>query len=154
GERCTVVFAGAGFAAQDPDRFEMSPARAEDMHQLLGQALGPDRPPCRGVVHLWNLDAPAPEGLSADDLDAAEPRGRLSVAHLGRACNAAAGTPRLWLVTRGAQVVSGPGGPVALAQAPAWGLGRVLTHEVPQFRPKLVDLGHAAGAAETQALFE
>ena len=31
----------------------------------------PDRLPCRGVVHLWNLDAPPPDGLSTAALRSA-----------------------------------------------------------------------------------
>ena len=48
--------------------------------------------------------------------------------------------PRLWLVTRGAQPVQHPGGEIALAQAPLWGLGRVIALERPELRATLVDL--------------
>jgi NAD(P)-dependent dehydrogenase (short-subunit alcohol dehydrogenase family)/acyl carrier protein len=59
--------------------------------------------------------------------------------------------PRLTLVTRGAQAVA-PGEAVAVAQGPAWGLGRVLQAEHPELRPKLIDLGLEGGADEVDAL--
>lgn len=63
-----------------------------------------------------------------------------ALAELGKA-------PRLWLVTRGVQAPEGaPGDGAALAQAPLWGVGRVLANELPALRPRLVDLG--AGSAE------
>ena len=51
-----------------------------------------------------------------------------------------AARPRLWLVTQGVQAVSA-GQPVpGLAQAPLWGLGRVLALEHPELWAGLVDL--------------
>ena len=47
---------------------------------------------------------------------------------------------RLWLVTRGAQAVNGDDGGIAVAQAPAWGLGRVVALEHPMVWGGLVDL--------------
>jgi polyketide synthase 12/myxalamid-type polyketide synthase MxaB len=53
-------------------------------------------------------------------------------------------TSRLFLVTRGAQSVAGEAPDPA--QAPLWGLGRVIALEHPELRCKLVDLDPAASA--------
>ena len=47
---------------------------------------------------------------------------------------------RLWLVTQGAQPCGDMSGSLALAQAPVWGLGRVIDLEQPENRGGLVDL--------------
>jgi hypothetical protein len=53
--------------------------------------------------------------------------------------------PRLFIVTRGAQLPDAPG----FAQAPLWGLGRVIALEHPDLRCTLIDLG---GASDLDAL--
>ena len=60
---------------------------------------------------------------------------------------------RLFLVTRGAQSVLDRPEPVAIAQAPVIGLGRVIAGEYPRLRCKLVDLDPAAGGGGIDSLF-
>src|SRR6202043_2751031 len=122
------VFPGSGWD-QAGDRVRIHPGRAADMQQLLEMVLGEGQPPCRGVIHLWNLDAPGPEELTSESLDAAQEPGCLSIVHLVQAWNGFGMPPRLWLVTRGAQVIGSETGTVALAQSPVWGLGRVVMNE-------------------------
>ncbi|MBI4614801.1 MAG: SDR family NAD(P)-dependent oxidoreductase [Planctomycetes bacterium] len=64
-----------------------------------------------------------------------------------RSIQAACGTspPRVTIVTRGAQPVRAV--PLALAQSPLWGFGRVVALEHPELRPRLVDLDPAPGGA-------
>jgi acyl transferase domain-containing protein/aryl carrier-like protein len=68
--------------------------------------------------------------------------------HLVQTLGTAASGARLWIVTRGAQAVLGTG--PDLAQAPLWGLARVLALEHPELRPVRIDLDPAA--SETEAL--
>src|SRR5690606_32452489 len=67
------------------------------------------------------------------------------VQELGRAGVAA---PGLWVVTRGAQPVGGEASGLALAQAPLWGLAKVIRAEHPELRCVSVDLDPAATAVE------
>ena len=63
----------------------------------------------------------------------------------------AGATPRVWLVTKGAQPIADRSEPIAVAQAPIWGLGRVIALEHPELWGGLVDLDPAetvAAAAE------
>jgi NADPH:quinone reductase-like Zn-dependent oxidoreductase len=96
------------------------------------------RAPWCGVVYLGSCAAPAAEVAPA----AAAEQGCASVLALVQALARAAGreTPRLWLVTRGAQAVPPAAAPLALAQAPLWGLGRVIAHEHPELRCTRIDL--------------
>src|SRR5262249_18802638 len=111
------------------------------------QALvGADQPPCRGIVHLWNLNAPSADALSADVLNLAQEAGLLSVIRLVQAWDRVAPdrSVPLFLVTRGAQSVGERPRASAVVQAPAIGLGRVIAGEYPRLRCKLVDLDPAA----------
>ena len=59
-------------------------------------------------------------------------------------------TPRLWIVTRGAQQVE-PGEPVTLAQTGLRGVTRVLVFEHPELKPTIVDID-AEGTGPATAL--
>jgi NADPH:quinone reductase-like Zn-dependent oxidoreductase len=66
--------------------------------------------------------------------------------------------PRLWLVTRRSQdagdATADAVEPVAVAQAPLWGLGKVVSIELPELRCTKVDLDSAGGSEEVRALFQ
>jgi acyl transferase domain-containing protein/aryl carrier-like protein len=141
GDACTTVHVGSTFEDCGQGHYRINPGRPEDVLRLMA-VVGSNQLPCRGVVHLWNLDAPPADGLSAAALRAAEAPGLLSVVWLVQAWDHVAPdqSARLFLVTRGAQSVADQPEPVAIAQAPAIGLGRVIAGEYPRLRCKLVDL--------------
>ncbi len=60
--------------------------------------------------------------------------------------------PRLYLVTQGAQVIGGEAGPVSIAGAPLWGLGRVIAYEHPELACKRIDVDPAAGVESIRGL--
>ncbi|HTU20951.1 MAG TPA: type I polyketide synthase [Gemmataceae bacterium] len=156
GATCTLVFAGTAFARRGEDRYEIDPSRGEDMTQLMQAVLAPGRPPCRGIVHLWNLDSPSADALGVADLEAAQEAGLFSVLYLVQAwekTSSAAETP-LVLVTRGAQSVGDKPMSVAVAQSPAIGLGRVIANECSRLRGKTVDLDPADKTGGIASLFD
>ncbi len=61
------------------------------------------------------------------------------------------GSPRLWIVTRGAQPVLASD-PINVSHAPVWGLGRTIGFELPDLKCTLVDLDPALGADRAAAL--
>lgn len=82
------------------------------------------------VVHLWSLDIDVDEATSADVLQASQEIGVLSVMGLMQALSAELPqVPKVWLATRGAQAVGADGHRPNVAQAPLWGLGRVIGHQ-------------------------
>jgi len=93
-----------------------------------------------GVVHLGSLaaerDPATAERLLSDTAHVSR-----NVLYLVQALAGAGGAqpPRLTLVTRGAQAV-GDGAPVSVAQAPLWGLARVVALEHPELRCRCLDL--------------
>ncbi|MFZ0718964.1 SDR family NAD(P)-dependent oxidoreductase [Mycobacterium sp.] len=128
-QTCVVVEPGVDFAPMGPDRYRLDPAQPQHFRRLLDDL----HAPLRGVVHLWSL---------MDSLESARLIGPTSVLHLVQAVTAAqqSDSPRLWLVTRGAQPVEADPDVVSIAQAPLWGMGRSIDHEHPELRCSRVDL--------------
>lgn len=117
------------------------------IEDLVAAELGAERSTLRGVVNLWGSE-PAATLVLPELADVAQPSGCHAVLALVRhlvAATSAIGTPRLWLVTRGAQPVLASEW-VAVAQAPLWGLGKSIAFELPQFQCTLVDLDPGLGA--------
>ena len=139
GDRSILVAAGASYAETDSSHYRIHPERAEDLRRVLEAAQAADQPGSLGVVHLWSLDA-AETTLAA--LDAAQILGCGSVLLLVQelARTDAHDPPRLWVATQGAHAVGEPSHSLSVAQAPVWGLGRVVAQEHPTFWRGLVDL--------------
>ena len=150
GERCVVVTVGESYEAGEAGQFRINPACRADFEQLFEAVLEAQQRPCRGVVHLWSLEAVEPEEATVDSLAAAQLLGCGSVLHLLQALvgSAGSGAPALWLVTRGAQPVGAAAMPLEVVQTPLWGLGRVIALEHPDLWGGLVDLDAQSTAME------
>jgi 1-acyl-sn-glycerol-3-phosphate acyltransferase len=98
-----------------------------------------------GVLHCRSLDVPAADAAtSATSIMHAQAHTCGTLVQLVQACQAAGHLPsRVVLVTSGAQPLSPTGGVVSVAQAPLWGLGRVLLLEQPATAPLLIDCSPA-----------
>ena len=153
GETCVFISPGETYQCLELGRYQLHPAQPEEFQQLLTSAFGDDQPPCRGIVHLWGLEPTLEEATSAS-LETTQTLGCFSVLHLVQALVKTGQTalPRLWLVTRGVQAVGADIAPVSVAQAPLWGLGRVIANEHPELRCTLVDLNSARQPEEVRAL--
>ena len=163
GERCVVVHAGDTYERTADLRVRLRPCHEEDLQRLLAETMPAGSPPCRGVIHLWSLDVPALGEDAGDVLDRAQDLGCGSVLTLLHKLvrTGWAASPQLWLVTRGAQAVGkeppvadAPGSPVAVAQSPLWGMGRVLAVEHPEFHCVRIDLDPKKDPAEVAALVD
>ncbi|WP_437759716.1 non-ribosomal peptide synthase/polyketide synthase [Sorangium sp. So ce1389] len=142
GQRPILVARGADGALLGDELCRIDPTRADAMQELIAFALSADRPACRGILHLWSLDARTNAEATAAELEAAQAMSCTSVVHLLQALGAQElrEPPRLWLVTQGAQGAGDHAAPRELAQAPLWGLGRTVRHEYPSLASRLVDL--------------
>ena len=155
GESCVLVFPGEAYERSPASHWRIDPTSPTAFQRLLTDTLRPDCPPWRGVVHLWSLEAAPPEETTGASLQAAQRLGCGSVLHLVQALAAMGSSPRprLWLVTRGAQPVGSEPGPLAVAQAPLWGLGRTIVLEYPDLRCTRIDLAPSSEEDDTHALF-
>jgi myxalamid-type polyketide synthase MxaE and MxaD len=146
---CLVVQRGEE-AVLDAADCRVRPGNAEDLLRLVAWADETLAAPWRGVVHAWGIDTPAADETSPAFLEPVE-HGCWSATLLVQALARGEGSrPRLFLVTRGAQAVGD--GTVAVTQAALWGLGRVVAHEHPELRCRLVDLPPEGAAADAELL--
>jgi acyl transferase domain-containing protein/acyl carrier protein len=107
--------------------------------------------PLRGIVHLTSLDAADFARTDPAALTEARRLGCESVlALLQRIVDPSA--PRLWLITAGAQAAEPSEKPLAVAQAPLWGLARTIAHERVDLRATCVDLPADPGSTDVSAL--
>ncbi len=118
------------------------PDDPEHVDALIRNVLDARDVSCRGVIHLWSIGRPSPAESNATTLGAAQTFGCGSALCVLQAMARREGqrSPRLWLVTQGAQSVNAVGAPVAVEQASLWGWGRVAAHEHPALWGGLVDL--------------
>jgi acyl transferase domain-containing protein/thioesterase domain-containing protein/acyl carrier protein len=136
--------------ARHPANARLNPLDEQHYQQLLDAAFHSRNQPCRGVVHLWSLDIPS-ESTVSDELqgfessNSSETLGCGSVLQLIRALSRAefSKQPHMWLITAGAQSVTSdslPPSPISHEQSPLVGFARVAAMELPDLRPRLVDL--------------
>jgi acyl transferase domain-containing protein/acyl carrier protein len=153
GQRSILVSPGESFEHKDGAHFRIRPEQPEDLRRLFEAALGCDQPVCGGIIHLWSLDDPRPRETTVASLNAAQTLGCGSVLLLVQelARTESRELPRLWLVTRGAQAAGEEPAPLAIAQSPLWGLGRVIAQEHPTLWGGLVDLEPTASLGDAAA---
>lgn len=144
GSSVVVALAGDSFVELSKACWQVNPARLEDYSQLMN--VSAQGQPLRGVVHLWSLD------VGSDDLALAQPLSYGSTLNLVKALAAGGESPRLWLVTRGAQSVGVSDDTLAPAQAMLWGLGKVIALEHPELGCTRLDLDPAGDMVDAQAL--
>jgi natural product biosynthesis luciferase-like monooxygenase protein len=142
---------GQAFAATGRGRFRVNPLSPADFATLLAQL--PAAP--RGAVHLWSLDVARRAPLTVDTVRAGLHAGVASLLHLAQAFDRAGAPGRIWLVTRGALgEVAGDATACAPAQAPAWGLGRVLALEHSEIWGGALDLDFVPSEDEAERLVD
>lgn len=105
----------------------------------------------RGIVHLWSLDA-SPDG--DDPLRWPAHDAVLSVVHLAAELENRGIAAPTFLVTDGAQPITGGVSEAGLLQSSLLGIGRVLHHELMGLQARLVDLDPHDRYGSTDLLFD
>ena len=157
GQTCVTVQSGKFFEQLSNGRFQINASQPEDFARLVRVALHPDRPPCRAVVYLWALGAAGPQVATVAALEADQEAVCGGALHLVQALAAAeiSQARALWIATRQAQPVGIGPVPLAVAQTPLWGLGRVIASERPEIWGGLVDLDGSCNPSDSASrLFE
>ena len=120
--------------------------------ELIEQQLAEAGASFYGIIHLWSLSIPPQSSDAAEALNTMPLLGCNSVLYLVQAlAKRFAGSPRLWLVTRGAQSVQS-GDAVAVEQSALWGLGKVISFELPELKCVRIDLDPQQSDAESASL--
>jgi acyl transferase domain-containing protein len=169
GHRCILVYAGDAYQSNEAGTWSINPSNSADFDRLFHEALLTcdaeggtlreplrgtlrDHHPLQGVIHLWSLEAGLADELTIPSLEQAQALGVGSVLHLLQALvkHKESASPQLWLVTRNAVPV-GSSLP-AVAQAPMWGLGKVVALEHPELWGGMLDLAPEATEDEATKL--
>ncbi|MFN6534742.1 MAG: type I polyketide synthase [Nostoc sp. EkiNYC01] len=131
GKVCILVSVGEIYQQIGESQFQIDPSQPQHFHQLL-QDIGSENAPLHGIIHLWSLR----ETQQTNYLTSCGSTIYLLQA-LSKLSNCQA---KLWLFTQGSQPVVDELTINALAQAPLWGLGRVIAIEYPGIWGGLVDI--------------
>ena len=159
GQSCLLVYPGEFYQCLGTRIWCLNPSRPGDYERLF-QEVASSELSLKGVVHLWSLETTQPEQLTIPALEQAQTWGCGSVLHLVQALvkpfpsgakERGATSPRLWLVTRGAMPVGSTLPQVA--QAPLWGLGKVVALEHPELWGGMLDLAPESAKDEAAALW-
>ncbi|MCL4267593.1 MAG: SDR family oxidoreductase [Anaerolineae bacterium] len=153
GHVCTLVLPGERYAQTEAQTFTAVPADAGHFQQLLQEVSTVDMP-LHGVIHLWSLDdVIGGESLTCASLTETMQQGCGTLLPLVQTAVTLPTPPRFWLVTRGAQPVMKD--LVSIAQAPLWGMGRVVALEHPEAWGGMIDLDpNPPGDEATQIVAE
>ena len=146
GGRCVQVLPGHDFANLSDDTWTVRPASPEDFRRLVAAISASLPGPLRGAHHMWSLDVAPLDGEGEAPLEAGEEdsRGIGSVLHLVQALasSPSASGCALWLVSRGAEVITGdePADALRPRAAGLRGLASVIALEHPELNVRHVDL--------------
>lgn len=152
GEKCILVFTGPEFQKSNKGNWYIQPSNAADFARLFQEALKDINLPLR-VIYLWSIDTEITSNFTNTFWQQAHNLGCNSVLTLVQALVRRTIAPsRLWIVTRGAMPVdiSLPG----VAQAPLWGLGKVIALETPHLWGGMIDLSPDGSLDEITMLLE
>lgn len=144
GEKHALIFPGKSYECLEKgNRYRLDPTQPGDFLRFFKDVVEAPNFRCRGIIHLWGLDSPSLQALTANSLEAMQRLTCGSVLNLIHQQNRIEKLPpRLWLITQGAQSVSSEkdSDSSAIAQAPLWGLGRAIAQEHPVLWGGLIDL--------------
>ncbi|TWD12858.1 acyl transferase domain-containing protein [Streptomyces sp. T12] len=150
GQRVVAVTAGAGRLAGGGDRYRIDPSQEEHFREVLSDVARYGA--CRGIIHLWALDAQVGLDATPTEIRRAQLLAAHSVLYLARALEKEPlDQPPLWLVTQLAQATGTAQRVRHPLQAVSWGLGRTLAAETPALSPRMVDLDRSAASVSALA---
>jgi acyl transferase domain-containing protein/acyl carrier protein len=145
-----LVRAGEAFA-RTADGYSIDPQSRDQLDRVIRDVTANT---LAGVVHLWSLDS-RNEAFDVERLDHAMNRVCGSMLLLVQVlARTKAASPRLVLVTRAGVAVGSAPRPPQLAQAPVWGLARVIALEQPQWQCLTIDLDPGDDAREPAAIVD
>ena len=153
GAKVALAKNGSGWAVAGPHRYTVDACGGDDLGKLLREGC-PGEGGWAGVVHLLSVPGP---GTGADGGPSPVERIEVGSRSLLAALQALSGLrqkdpPRLFVVTRGGTTAGDDGAAVDAAQAPTWGLARVIALEHPEVSCTCIDLDPSPAAEVVPSL--
>ncbi len=142
GHYCMQVYPSTDCEVVDSKTRKFCPTDREAYKSLFQDTKEIEGMTLHGIVHLWGMETEASESLDGLALEKAQELGCISVLHIVQALaiQHRSVLSRLWLVTRNAQSICSNKDQLAIAQAPLWGMGKVVALEHPNLWGGLIDL--------------
>lgn len=147
GHTAVLTRPGAHFAAVGTDEFAVRPGQRQDLDRVIRDVAARTDHPVRGVVYLSSA---SPDGH--ETMPELVSQGLVPLLQLVQALDGDGLAWPLTIVTVGAQPVDGSIAAAGLAQAPLWGMGRVLHQESLALRARLLDIDPARQPADISAV--
>jgi acyl transferase domain-containing protein/acyl carrier protein len=115
-------------------------ATDEILIEIVDQFIAEFTLPIDGIIHLWSLSISPQSDLDENKHGAMNVLGSYSLLFLVQSLSKhTSGTPPIFLVTRGAHLVHADD-IITVEQSPLWGLGKVLSFELPEFKCVRIDI--------------
>ncbi len=151
GDHVVTVQPSNRFGTNGADAWIIDPQRPSDFDKLFTSL----REPVTHLLYFWGLETPSNEQLTSDLLDGSSLFTSVAPLYLIQAWDRASekGQARLAIVTCNAQTLAEPS-PVAVAQGPLLGFGRVIVSEYARLQTKLIDIDHVESPEAIQALLD
>ena len=127
------------------------PDNGEDYAKLFGSD---GCSACIGVIHMWSMDNASSDEPTPAQIDEATKVGTHSLLHVAQATGKMDNTPRVWIMTRGTQATGSETSGLAIAQAPAWGFGKVQALEMRKTECTRIDMGLEVDSTEVEQILE
>jgi acyl transferase domain-containing protein len=142
GTSCLIVRPGLQLEETGEREFNVAASRAADFKALVNRTAPRDGSHLAGVAYFWALDGTTTTSLTDETLHEDVMRACGGLLHLVQALVESPTIRRvpLWLVTRAGATVNADGEALELAQAPLWGMARVLALEHPDSWGGIIDL--------------
>lgn len=154
GQAYVKVELGEQYQCRAVGEYQLDPGSSEGYGELLRASLG-EAGLCKGIIHLWSLDALPGEQTTLASLDHDQRLGYLSALHLVQEMGQASwrDSPPIYFLTKGLVSIAGESGNLYPSQAPLWGLGKVISVERPGLTCRRIDLDAGEALNQAEQLF-
>ncbi|NVJ21071.1 SDR family NAD(P)-dependent oxidoreductase, partial [Myxococcus sp. AM011] len=151
GGEVALACPGASYERVSARDYRLDFTQAASFSRLLGELASASRE-LRGVLFVARTGNPETldalsRGVRSQAVAVTSLVQALARTTLGR-------TPRLYLITRGAQAAGGDSESVSLLGASLWGLGRVIAYEHPELRCTRIDVDPVSSVESSRALVD
>ncbi|OPZ92911.1 MAG: Phthioceranic/hydroxyphthioceranic acid synthase [Firmicutes bacterium ADurb.Bin419] len=128
GEECLLVYPDKFYSFDaENNKGYINPVSSSDFREILTQYNSAKT--LKGIIHLWNLEAENTENLNIQLLDEAKKLGAFSVIKMIQGLAESNKKCSIWIVTQGVQKLEGDNFIPSIAQAPVWGMSRVIANQ-------------------------
>jgi myxalamid-type polyketide synthase MxaE and MxaD len=156
-QECVLIQSGLYFNQienTDCPTYQINPLQKRHFKQIFEEELIAKKQHCKGIIHCWGFNN-SDNLLSINQIEESQLHGSMSVVHLLQALSELQITPspRLTIITNGTQFINSKDKQINIAQAPLWGLSRVISNEFPEVECTRFDLEFTPSDAAVDMIF-